>query len=53
MVTDSFDNGGELLDTVDAWMGTQIPAETAERLATEDGPVRVHQDVRLRVLRAA
>ena len=51
VVTDSFDSGTEMLDVVGNWMGTLIPAEVADRAAAESGPVRVYQDVRLRLLR--
>jgi hypothetical protein len=52
VVSDTFGDGGGMLDVVRAWMGTRIPGELAERAAKEDGPVSVHQDVRLRVLQA-
>jgi hypothetical protein len=52
VVTDSFDDGAELVTTVRAWRGTQIDAALAKRVAKEQGPAHVHQDVALRVLRA-
>jgi hypothetical protein len=53
VVTDSFDDGDELLATVGAWQGTRIPPLLEERVARQQRPVHVHQDVRLRLLRAA
>ena len=52
VVTYSFDDGTELLATVGGWQGTRIPRLLEERLAREQGPVHVHQDIRLRLLRA-
>jgi hypothetical protein len=51
MVTDSFESGQKLVETVSDWGGTRVPSELAQRLAGA-GPARLHQDVRLRVLRA-
>jgi hypothetical protein len=34
------------------WAGAHIDGAFAERLAEERGPVQLHQEVRLRVLRA-
>jgi hypothetical protein len=53
VVTDAFDDGAEMLSVVGAWQGTHIGRGLAERVAKERGAVRVHQDVRLRLLRAA
>jgi hypothetical protein len=52
VVTDSFDDGEELLATVRAWRGTRIPPLLEERVARQQRPVHVHQDIRLRLLRA-
>jgi hypothetical protein len=52
VVTDSFDDGKELLATVRAWQGTRIPRLLEERIAREQRPVHVHQYIRLRLLRA-
>ena len=52
VVTDSFDDGPELLATVRAWQGTRIPPALEQRIARSRGSVHVHQDVRLRLLRA-
>jgi hypothetical protein len=52
VVTDTFDSGAELIDTVKNWQGTRV-SETLSRLVTAArGPAYVHQDVRLHVLRA-
>jgi hypothetical protein len=52
VVTDTFQSGAELIDTVKTWQGTQVPEALARRLAAAKGPAYVHQDIRLRVLRA-
>jgi hypothetical protein len=52
VVTDSFDGGAEMLAVVRAWRGTRIPPALEQRVAGEHGAVHVHQDVRLRLLRA-
>ena len=51
-VADEFDSGAEFLEVVGGWRGTQIPASVAEHAAAASPPVRVIQDVRLRLLRA-
>jgi hypothetical protein len=52
VVTDAYDTGAELLETVADWKGTRIPTDLASRLTTVTESVSVHQTVRLRVLRA-
>jgi hypothetical protein len=52
IVTDSFDDGPEMLTTVREWQGTRIPTELEQRAARSRGAVYVHQDIRLRLLRA-
>lgn len=52
VVTDAYANGAELVDEVRGWAGTRIDAAVAERVVIEQRPVRLHQDVRVRVLRA-
>jgi hypothetical protein len=52
VVTDTFQSGDELIDTVKNWQGTQVPEALARRLSRAKGPAYVHQDIRLRVLRA-
>ena len=51
VVTDSFGDGEVLLATVRAWRGTRIPPQLEERVASQQRPVHVHQDIRLRLLR--
>jgi hypothetical protein len=51
VVTDAFDNGAELVETVSGWQGTRISAALAETVRAASPPMRVHQDVRLRLLR--
>jgi hypothetical protein len=53
VVIETFDNGPELVDTVSGWRGTKIPGRLARRAAAAPPPLTVHQEVRLRVLRAA
>lgn len=52
VVADTFDSGPAVVETVKNWKGTTVPGPLAARLAAEGGVVRVHQDVRLRLLRA-
>ena len=52
VVTDAYDDGTELVEEVRGWKGTRISRSLAERLARVAGPVSLHQEVRLRVLRA-
>jgi hypothetical protein len=52
VVTESFDDAAEMLTTVSGWQGTRIPPELEQQIARADGPVHVHQDIRLRLLRA-
>jgi hypothetical protein len=51
-VPDEFDSGAEFIEVVGAWRGTRIPPPVAARAAVACPPVRVPQEVRLRVLRA-
>jgi len=51
-VPDEFDSGAEFIEVVGAWRGTQIPPSVAARAAVARPPVRVRQEVRLRILRA-
>jgi len=51
VVTDSFADGPECLETVRVWRGTRVPADVLTRLATTSVRVTVEQDVRLRLLR--
>ena len=51
--TDSFDDATEMLTTVRDWQGARIPTALEQRVARARGPVYVHQDIRLRLLRPA
>jgi hypothetical protein len=51
-VPDEFDSGAEFIEVVGAWRGTRIPPPVAARAAVAGPPVRVPQEVRLRILRA-
>jgi hypothetical protein len=52
VVADSFNDGAELVQRVSEWAGTRVHSRLAARVAAVPQPARVHQDVRLRVLRA-
>jgi hypothetical protein len=52
VVTDTFGSGDELVDTVTDWQGTRISDGLSRRVRTAAGKAYVHQEVRLRVLRA-
>jgi hypothetical protein len=52
VVTETFDNGPELVRTVSAWQGTKIPRHLGRAVEAAAPPLTVEQDVRLRVLRA-
>jgi hypothetical protein len=52
LVTDGYDDGAEFVAEVREWAGTHIEGAFAQRLAQERGPVQLHHEVRLRVLRA-
>ncbi len=50
-VPDEFDSGAEFIEVVGAWRGTRIPPPVAEHARAARPPVRVPQEVRLRILR--
>jgi hypothetical protein len=50
VVTDTYDDGPECLETVNTWRGTRVPAGVSTRLAATMSQVAVQQDVRLRLL---
>jgi len=52
VVADEFDEGAEFVDVVSAWDGTRIPAALARRAWSAEPPLRVLQEVRLRLFRA-
>ena len=51
VVTDTFDNGPELVKTVSDWQGTKISPQLARVAAAAAPPLGVDQEVQLRVLR--
>jgi hypothetical protein len=51
VVSDSFETGQEMVETVKDWQGARVPPELAKRLAAGAAPAQVHQEVRLRVLK--
>jgi hypothetical protein len=53
VVTETFDNGPELAETVSGWQGTTISARLARSAAAAAPPLTVDQEVRVRVLSVA
>jgi hypothetical protein len=51
VVPDEFDSGDEFVEIVSGWRGTRVPRALAERARAASPPLRVHQDVRIRLLR--
>jgi hypothetical protein len=51
-VTDEYDDGAAFVTVTSEWAGTNVSDALAARVSPEQGPVRLHQDVRLRLLRA-
>jgi hypothetical protein len=52
VVTDEYDDGAEFVAVTRDWAGTNVSDALAARVGPEQGRVRLHQDVRLRLLRA-
>ena len=52
VVVDEFDTGDEFVEIVSGWRGTRIPPALAERARAASPPIRVRQEVRIRLLRA-
>ena len=50
VVTDTYDNGPECVETASGWRGTRVPPGVSKRLAATTRPVTVEQEVRLRLL---
>jgi hypothetical protein len=50
IVTDTYNSGAELIESVSGWQGTRISRGLARRVATAPPPLAVHQQVRLRLL---
>ncbi len=53
IVTDEYDDGAEFVAVTRDWAGTNVSDALARRLGGEQDRVRLHQDVRMRLLRAA
>ena len=52
VVTDEYDDGAEFVAVTRDWAGTTVSDALAARAGREQGRVRLHQDIRLRLLRA-
>lgn len=52
VVTDEYDDGAEFVTVTREWAGTNVSDALAARVSPEQGRVWLHQDVRLRLLRA-
>jgi hypothetical protein len=52
IVTDEYPDGAEFVTVTREWAGTKVSDALAARVSPEQGLVRLHQDVRLRLLRA-
>jgi hypothetical protein len=50
-VTDTYDDGPELLGEVGEWAGTRIPTAVAHTLSAVSAPVSLDQQIRLRIYR--
>lgn len=50
VVTDTYPNGTDCLESVSDWRGTRVPPDLATRRATAASPVTVQQETRLRLL---
>jgi hypothetical protein len=52
VVADAYDDGPDLISDVQNWQGTRIPPTLARTLRGVSTPVRVDQEIRLRLYRA-
>jgi hypothetical protein len=52
VVTDEYDDGAELVAVTSEWTGTRLDDTFAELVRSQPRPVRLHQQIRLRLLRA-
>jgi hypothetical protein len=52
IVVDTFDTGAELVDKVPQWRGTRMSDDLRRRAVAAEPPLSVHQEIRLRLLRA-
>ena len=50
VVTDVYDDLAELVERTSDWVGTTVPGRLARQAQGSRGKVRLHQDVRVRVL---
>src|SRR6185437_11261115 len=53
VVTSTFDDGGDCIETAESWQGTQVPPPLRDRLGTIRDHVALEQRVRLRAFRRA
>jgi hypothetical protein len=51
VVTDTYDNGPELVETVSGWAGTRISPRLSRAVVAARPPLLVRQEVRLRLFR--
>jgi hypothetical protein len=51
VVTDAFDDGPEMVESVSGWRGTRISNALARRVTSATPPITVHQQVRMHLLR--
>jgi hypothetical protein len=52
VVTDEYDDGAELVAVTSGWAGTRLDDTFAELVRSQPRPVRLHQQIRLRLQRA-
>jgi hypothetical protein len=52
VVTDEYDDGADLVAETRQWAGTRLDDTFAEVVRSQPRPVRLHQQIRLRLLRA-
>lgn len=52
VVTDEYDHGAELVAETSEWAGTRLDDGFAELVGSQSRRVRLHQQIRLRLLRA-
>jgi hypothetical protein len=51
-VTDHYDDGPDLFSYVQEWQGTHVPPSLARTLSRTSAPLRLDQEIRLRLYRA-
>lgn len=52
VVTEAYDDGAERVAATSEWTGTRLDDTFAELVRSQPWPVRLHQEIRLRLLRA-